>query len=92
VRMARAGLRSLPRNVTDVTRVLLRLDGAVRNDVVSAEVASLPTEDALPIRQFYAWPGQAQLRGSLVVEHQPRACGVRVAPGTGVPAGGRCDC
>ena len=57
------GLRSLPRNVTDVTRVLLRLYGAVRNEAVSPEVASLPTEDALPIRQFFAWPGKRNYEG-----------------------------
>jgi hypothetical protein len=61
--MARSALRSLPRNVTDVTRVLMRLDGAVRNAPVSAEVASLPTEDALPIRQFFAWPGKRNYEG-----------------------------
>jgi hypothetical protein len=61
--MATPSLRSLPRNVTDVTRVLLRLDGAVRNDAVSPEVASLPTESALPIRQFFAWPGKRNYEG-----------------------------
>jgi hypothetical protein len=47
----------------DVTRVLVRLDGAVRNVAVSAEVASLRTEDALPIRQFFAWPGKRNYEG-----------------------------
>jgi hypothetical protein len=61
--MMRARLRSLPRNVMDVTRVLVRLDGAVRNVAVSAEVASLRTEDALPIRQFFAWPGKRNYEG-----------------------------
>jgi hypothetical protein len=61
--MVRSGLRSLPRNVTDVTRVLSRLDGGVRNDAVSAEVASLPAEEALPIRQFFAWPGKRNYEG-----------------------------
>jgi hypothetical protein len=37
--MSEAGFRSLPRNVTDTTRVLLRLNGAVRNESVSPEVA-----------------------------------------------------
>ena len=37
--------------------------GAVRNDAASAEVASLRTEDALPIRQFYAWPGKRNYEG-----------------------------
>jgi hypothetical protein len=59
----RARLRSLPHNVMDVTRVLVRLDGAVRNVAVSAEVASLRTEDALPIRQFFAWPGKRNYEG-----------------------------
>jgi hypothetical protein len=48
------------------------LDGAVRNDAVSAEVASLPSVDALPIRQFYGWPGKRNY-GCLVVEHQSPA-------------------
>jgi hypothetical protein len=61
--MARSALRSLPRNATDVTRVLLRFAGGVRNDAVSAEVASLPAEDALPIRQFFAWPGKRNYEG-----------------------------
>lgn len=30
---------------------------------MSAEVASLPTEDALPIRQFFAWPGKRNYEG-----------------------------
>ncbi|HZE16859.1 MAG TPA: hypothetical protein VE197_14795, partial [Mycobacterium sp.] len=47
-----------------MTRVLMRLDGGVRNDAVSTEVASLPTEDALPIRQFYAWPGKRNYEGA----------------------------
>jgi hypothetical protein len=42
--MARSCLQSLPHNLTDVTRVLVRLDGSVRNDAASAGVSSLPTE------------------------------------------------
>lgn len=61
--MAKSGLRSLPRNVTDVTRVLARLDGSVRNDQVSADLAALPTERALPIRQFFSWPGKRNYEG-----------------------------
>lgn len=54
--MARAGLRSLPRNMTDVTRVLLRLDAGVRNGVADSAVLCVA--------------GQAELRGCLVVEYQ----------------------
>jgi hypothetical protein len=48
------GLLSLPRNVTDTTRVVLRLDGTVHDCAVSPKLASLRTEDALAIRQFFA--------------------------------------
>lgn len=61
--MSRAGFRSLPRNVTDTTRVLVRLDDAFRNDAVSLEVASLPAERALPIREFFSWPGKRNYEG-----------------------------
>jgi hypothetical protein len=61
--MSKTCFRSLPRNVTDRTRVLQRLHGAVRNDSVSPEVASLPTEGALPIRQFFSWPGKRNYEG-----------------------------
>jgi hypothetical protein len=49
---------SLPINSTDRTRVLLRLDGAIRNDDVSADLALLSVEHAVPIRRFFAWPGR----------------------------------
>ncbi len=61
--MSRTGFRSLPRNVTDTTRVLQRLAGVVRNDAVSPEVASLPTEGAMPIRKFFSWPGKRNYEG-----------------------------
>jgi hypothetical protein len=41
---------SLPVNSTDRTRVLLRLDGAIRNDDVSADLALLAVERAVPMR------------------------------------------
>jgi hypothetical protein len=40
--MSKTGFRSLPRKVTDTTRILQRLDGAVRNDAVSPKVAVVP--------------------------------------------------
>ncbi len=59
-----ASSRSLPRNMTDTTRIVLRLDGSVRNEAVSPELASLPTESALPIRRFFSWPGKRNYEGS----------------------------
>jgi hypothetical protein len=41
---------SLPVNSTDGTRVLLRLDGAIRNDDVSADLPVLAVERAVPMR------------------------------------------
>lgn len=57
-------LRSLPKNMTDRTRIRHRVDGMVRNDPVSADVALLPTERALPIRRFFSWPGKRNYDGS----------------------------
>lgn len=57
-------LQSLPKNLTDSTRILHRVDGTVRNDSVSADVALLPTERALPIRRFFSWPGKRNYDGS----------------------------
>jgi hypothetical protein len=57
-------LRSLPENLTDRNRILHRVDGTVRNDPVSADVALLPTERALPIRRFFSWPGKRNYEGS----------------------------
>lgn len=59
-----AGTRSLQRNMTDTTRVLLRLNESVRNEAMSPEVASWPAERALPIRQFFSWPGKRNYEGS----------------------------
>jgi hypothetical protein len=58
-----AALDSLPVNSTDRTRVLLRLDGATRNDDVSADLALLSVERAVPIRRFFAWPGKRNYEG-----------------------------
>jgi len=67
--------QSLPENSTDRTRVLLRLDGATRNDDVSADLASLSVERAVPIRRFFAWPGKRNYEGlwwsSTVRAHVP---------------------
>jgi hypothetical protein len=49
---------SLPVNSTDRTRVLWRLDGAIRNFDVSADLALLPLECTIPTRRFFAWPGK----------------------------------
>jgi hypothetical protein len=38
--------------------VLWRLDGAIRNFDVSADVALVPLERTIPIRRFFAWPGK----------------------------------
>ncbi|MCZ0728366.1 TnsA-like heteromeric transposase endonuclease subunit [Mycolicibacterium iranicum] len=61
--MAKSSLRLFPRNMTDTTRVLTRLDGSVRNDSASTELAALRTEQALPIRQFFSWPGKRNYEG-----------------------------
>jgi hypothetical protein len=70
-----ASNQSLPVNSTDRTRVLLRLDGATRNDDVSADLASLAVERAVPIRRFFAWPGKRNYEGlwwsSTVRAHVP---------------------
>lgn len=55
--------RSLPVNSTDRTRALLQLDGRIRNEAVSADLASLVAERAAPIRQFFAWPGKRNYEG-----------------------------
>jgi hypothetical protein len=66
---------SLPVNSTDRTRVLLRLDYTTRNDDVSADLALLPVERAVPIRRFFAWPGKGNYEGfwwsSTVRAHVP---------------------
>jgi hypothetical protein len=66
---------SLPVNSTDRTRVLLRLDGAIRNDDVSADLALHAVERAVPIRRFFAWPGKRNYEGlwwsSTVRAHVP---------------------
>jgi hypothetical protein len=66
---------SLPVNSTDRTRVLLRLDGTIRNDDVSADLAQLAVERAVPIRRFFAWPGKRNYEGlwwsSTVRAHVP---------------------
>lgn len=56
-------LRSLPRNVTDVTRVLVCADGTVQNLPVSPDVGSVPLERATPIREFFSWPGKRNYEG-----------------------------
>lgn len=61
--MAAPRLRSLPRNATDVTRVLACLDGAIQNLPLSAAVGSVRVERATPIREFVSWPGKRNYEG-----------------------------
>jgi hypothetical protein len=67
--------QSLPVNSTDRTRVLVRLDGATRNDDVSPNLALLAVERAVPIRRFFAWRGKRNYEGlwwsSTVRAHVP---------------------
>ncbi|NLU65465.1 TnsA-like heteromeric transposase endonuclease subunit [Rhodococcus sp. HNM0563] len=57
-------MATLPSNQTDHTRVLVRLGGKVRNDLSSPHVSVLSIERALPIRQFFTWPGKRNYEGS----------------------------
>jgi hypothetical protein len=61
--MAAPRLRSLPRNVTDVTRVLACVDGTVQNLQLSLDVGSVLLERATPIREFFSWPGKRNYEG-----------------------------
>lgn len=55
---------SLPRNIGDRTRILVRPSTArVDNHAVSAAAAGLPLESALPIRRFYSWKGKRNYEG-----------------------------
>ena len=56
--MAAPRLRLLPRNITDVTRVLSCVDGTVQNLPLSPDVGSVRPELATPIREFFSWPGK----------------------------------
>ncbi|MFX4270730.1 TnsA-like heteromeric transposase endonuclease subunit [Propionibacteriaceae bacterium Y1685] len=60
--MSRA-LRSLPANVTDLTRVLSRLDGDLLNVEADQALTALRFEDSLPIREFFAWKGKRNYEG-----------------------------
>lgn len=61
--MAAKRLRSLPRNATDVTRVLACVDGSVQNLQVSPDVGSVQLERTTPIREFFSWPGKRNYEG-----------------------------
>ncbi|OSC40526.1 TnsA-like heteromeric transposase endonuclease subunit [Mycobacterium decipiens] len=61
--MAAPRLRSLPRNATDVTRVLACVDGTVQNMPLSPDVGSVRVERATPIREFFSWPGKRNYEG-----------------------------
>jgi len=56
-------LRSLPRNATNVTRVLVCVDGTVQNLQLSPAVVSVRIERATPIREFFSWPGKRNYEG-----------------------------
>ena len=59
-------IEPLPRNLTDTTRVLVRLPGAakgVANHPLTGEPAGLSVEAALPIRRFYSWKGKRTYEG-----------------------------
>jgi hypothetical protein len=58
-------IEPLPRNLTDTTRVLVRLLGApvVANHLLNGELASLSVEASLPIRRFYSWKGKRNYEG-----------------------------
>lgn len=60
--MSRA-LHSLPSNVTETVRVLARLDGRLLNVEASRSLTAEPFENALPIREFFAWPGKRNYEG-----------------------------
>ncbi len=53
----------MPSNMTDETRVLARLDGRMANAPLSAALASLALESALPVRAFFSWPGKRNYEG-----------------------------
>lgn len=57
---------TVPTNLTDHTRVLLRLpgDAAPRNVPVDGALAALPVEEAALARRFYAWSGKRNYEGS----------------------------
>lgn len=61
--MAAPRLRSLPRNVTDVTRMLACVDGVVQDVPLFPEAESVPLERATPIREFFSWPGKRNYEG-----------------------------
>ncbi|HIW91250.1 MAG TPA: TnsA-like heteromeric transposase endonuclease subunit [Candidatus Corynebacterium avicola] len=56
-------LRQLPRNGTDRTRVLVSLDGEIRNLAADSALADVPVESADPIREFYAWTHKRNYEG-----------------------------
>jgi hypothetical protein len=55
----------LPRNLTDATRVLVRLPDArgVANHPLTDELAGVPVEAGSPIRRFYSWKGKRNYEG-----------------------------
>lgn len=61
--MAAPRLRSLPRNVRDVTRLLACVDGSVQNLQVSPDVGSEQLERTTPLREFFSWPGKRNYEG-----------------------------
>lgn len=49
--------------MTDETRMLARLDGRMANAPLSAALASLTLESALPVRAFFSWQGKRNYEG-----------------------------
>jgi hypothetical protein len=59
----RGTLRSLPTHLTSEPRVLVQMDEALLNEAVSASLASLALEKALPVRRFVSWQGKRNYEG-----------------------------
>ena len=56
-------LKQLPDNGTDQTRVLMNLGDEIRNVAVDTSLVDIAVEDAVPIREFYAWKHKRNYEG-----------------------------
>lgn len=61
--MAAPRLPTMPRNATDVTRILACVDGAIQNVPLSRNAESLQLERTTPVREFCSWPGKRNYEG-----------------------------
>lgn len=61
--MATPRLRTLPRNVTDVTRKLACVDGAIQDVLSPPNIESLQLERTTPVREFCSWSGKRNYEG-----------------------------